>query len=282
MPHRHRMLVQLSEKDFNFFQKLVKNKVGISIRPEKKRILGVKLAHRLRQLGLTSYFDYYRYLLKPKGIKELRYLVNIVVIDTTEFFREERQFNFLREHILPELIQQINKKKRIRIWSSGCSTGQEPYSIAMLVNEMAGIDMSWDIKILATDINTYSLKIAYLGRYSKKKVKDVPAKYLKKYFHKELVGQEEFFQIKELLKKKMIFRRLNLLMSINRIRGPVDMIFCRNIMIYFDAGTKKMISDQFYRLLRPKGYLCLGLAESLLGIDSQFKLIESSIYRKNG
>jgi len=274
------MLQQFSEKDFNLFQKLVKSKVGISIRPGKKNILGVKLAHRLRQLGLTSYFAYYRYLLKPEGIKELQHLANTVTIDTTEFFRGKRQFKLLREHILPELIRQKNKKKRIRIWSSGCSTGQEPYSIAMLINEMAGIDMSWDIKILATDINTYSLKIAYLGRYSKKQVEDVPAKYLKKYFYKELVGQEEFFQIKELLKKRLIFRRLNLLMSINRIKGPVDMIFCQNVMIYFDAGTKKMISDQFYRLLGPKGYLCLGLSESLFGIDDRFKLIESSIYRK--
>jgi chemotaxis protein methyltransferase CheR len=275
------MLQQFSEKDFNLFQKLVKSKVGISVRPGKKNILGVKLAHRLRQLGLTSYFAYYRYLLKPEGIKELQHLANTVTIDTTEFFRGKRQFKLLREHILPGLIRQKNKKKRIRIWSSGCSTGQEPYSIAMLINEMAGIDMSWDIKILATDINTYSLKIAYLGRYSKKQVEDVPAKYLKKYFYKELVGQEEFFQIKELLKKRLIFRRLNLLMSINRIKGPVDMIFCQNVMIYFDAGTRKMLSDQFYRLLGPKGYLSLGLSESLLGIDDRFKLIESSIYRKN-
>ncbi len=279
MPHR--MLQQFSEKDFDLFQKLVKSKVGISVRPGKKNILGIKLAHRLRQLGLTSYFAYYRYLLKPEGIKELQHLANTVTIDTTEFFRGKRQFKLLREHILPELIRQKNKKKRIRIWSSGCSTGQEPYSIAMLVNEMAGIDMSWDIKILATDINTYSLKIAYLGRYSKKQVEDVPAEYLKKYFHKELVGQEEFFQIKEFLKKRLIFRRLNLLMSINRIKGPVDMIFCQNVMIYFDAGTRKMISDQFYSLLGPKGYLSLGLSESLFGIDDRFKLIESSIYRKN-
>ena len=279
MPHR--MLTQLSEKDFNLFQKLVKKKVGISVRPGKKNIFGVKLAHRLRQLGLTSYFAYYRYLLKPEGIKELRYFVNTVTIDKTEFFRGERQFKFLREHILPELIRQKNKKKRIRIWSSGCSTGQEPYSIAMLVNEMAGIDISWDIKILATDINTDSLKFAYLGRYSKKQVADIPSNYLKKYFYKESAGEEESFQIKEGLKKKLIFRRLNLLMSINRIKGPVDMIFCRNVMIYFDARTRKMISDQFYRLLEPKGYLCLGLSESLLGIDDRFKLMETAIYSKN-
>jgi len=200
MPHK--VLPPFSKKDFNLIQRLVKSKVGILIRPRKQNILGVKLASRLRQLGLTSYLAYYRYLLKPEGIKELRHLVNTVTIDTTEFFRGEQQFKFLREHILPELIQQKNKKKRIRIWSSGCSTGQEPYSIAMLANEMAGIDMSWDIKILATDINTDSLKIACLGRYSKKQVKDIPSKYLKKYFRKELVGEKEIFQIKEVLKKK--------------------------------------------------------------------------------
>ncbi|MBU4288069.1 MAG: hypothetical protein KKI12_07860 [Proteobacteria bacterium] len=279
MPHK--VLPPFSKKDFNLIQRLVKSKVGILIRPRKQNILGVKLASRLRQLGLTSYLAYYRYLLKPEGIKELRHLVNTVTIDTTEFFRGEQQFKFLREHILPELIQQKNKKKRIRIWSSGCSTGQEPYSIAMLANEMAGIDMSWDIKILATDINTDSLKIACLGRYSKKQVKDIPSKYLKKYFRKELVGEKEIFQIKEVLKKKIIFRRLNLLMSINRIKGPVDMIFCRNVMIYFDNRTRKMISDQFYRLLEPKGYLCLGLSESLIGIDNRFKPVESAIYCKN-
>ncbi len=278
------MLPRLSQKDFNLLQKLVNRKVGISIKPRKIDILSTRLANRLQKLGLTSYHAYYRHLLKPEGTKELRHLINIVTIDKTEFFRGNQQLIRLREHILPDLIQQkklSNEKRSIRIWSSGCSTGQEAYSIAMLINE-TGIDTSWDIKFLATDINTYSLKIAYLGRYSKKQVEDVPDKYLQKYFHKKSVGKEEIFQIKEVLKKKIIFRRLNLLMSINRIKGPIDIIFCRNVMIYFDNQTRKRVSDQFYRLLSPKGYLCLGIPESLLGIDNRFELMESSIYCKNG
>lgn len=261
----------------------MKRKVGIFIKLRKIDILSIKLSLRLQKLGLTSYHAYYRYLLKPEGIKELRHLINTVTIDKTEFFRGERQFIYLRKHILPELIHQkkLYNEKRIRIWSSGCSTGQEPYSIAIIANEVLGDNRAWDIKFLATDINTDSLKIAYLGRYSKKQVKDIPSKYLKKYFLKELVGEEEIFQIKEVLKKKITFRRLNLLMSINRIKGPVDMIFCRNVMIYFDNQTRKRVSDQFYRLLSPKGYLCLGIPESLVGIDNRFKLVESAIYRKN-
>ncbi|MCJ7616053.1 MAG: hypothetical protein MUO43_05900 [Desulfobacterales bacterium] len=279
MPHK--TLPLFSKKDFNLIQRLVKSKVGIFIRPQRQNILGIKLAPRLQQLGLKSFSAYYSYLLKPEGKKELRHLVNTITIDKTEFFRGNRHFELLRKSILPELIKQKNNEKRMRIWSSGCSTGQEPYSIAIITNEVLGANRDWDIKFLATDINTDSLKIAYLGRYSKKQVKDIPSKYLKKYFCKELVGEEEIFQIKEVLKKKITFRRLNLLMSINRIKGPIDMIFCRNVMIYFDNQARKIIADHFYRLLEPKGYLCLGLSESLIGIDNRFKIIESAIYRKN-
>ncbi len=279
MPHK--TLPVFSQKDFNLIQRLIKSKVGILIKPRRQSILGIKLTPRLQRLGLKSFFAYYHYLLKPEGIKELRHLVNTVTIDKTEFFRGKQQFELLRKSILPALIKQNNNEKRIRIWSSGCSSGQEPYSIAIIANEILDAKMSWNIKILATDINTYSLKTAYLGQYSKKQVKDIPSEYLKKYFRKELVGEKEIFQIKEVLKKKIIFRRLNLLMSINRIKGPIDMIFCRNVMIYFDSQARKKISDQFYHLLSPKGYLCMGLSESLLGIDDRFKLVKSSIYSKN-
>ena len=277
---QHRILSEISEKDFDLFRSLVKGKVGISIRQGKRKMLGLKLARRLQDLGLSSYFDYYCYLLRPEGVRELQHLINIVTIDQTSFFRGERQFEILRERILPEVVRRKIEKKRIRIWSSGCSTGQEPYSLAMLVYEMDNVDISWDIKILATDANTYSLKIAYLGEYRCDQVAEVPPAYLAKYFHKESKGGEEVFRIKESLKKRLIFRRLNLLMSINRLTGPIDLILCRNVMIYFDSATKKKIIDQFYHLLEPEGYLCLGLSESLLGIDDRFSLIERATYRK--
>lgn len=245
-------------------------------------MLGLKLSRRLQDLGLSSYTDYYYYLLKPEGARELRHLINIVTIDQTSFFREKQQFEILRERILPEIVRRKIEKKRIRIWSSGCSTGQEPYSLAMLVYEMDNVDISWDIRILATDVNTYSLKIAYFGKYRGDQVAEVPPDYLAKYFHKESKGGEKVFWIKGSLKERLIFRRLNLLVSINRLRGPIDLILCRNVMIYFDSATRKKIIDQFYNLLEPKGYLCLGLSESLLGIDDRFGLTERAIYRKKG
>lgn len=279
---QHKILSEISEKDFDRFRSLVKREVGISIRQGKKKIFGLKLSRRLQDLGLSSYVDYYYYLLKPEGVRELQHLVNIVTIDLTSFFRGEKQFEILRGRILPEIVQRKIEKKRIRIWSSGCSTGQEPYSLAMLVYEMDNVDISWDIKILATDANTYSLKIAYLGKYRGDQVAEVPPAYLAKYFHKESKGGEEIFWIKESLKERLIFRRLNLLMSINQLKGPIDLILCRNVMIYFDSATRKKIADQFYNLLEPKGCLCLGLSESFLGIDDRFALIERAIYRKKG
>ncbi|MBC8199649.1 MAG: hypothetical protein H8E80_06345 [Desulfobacteraceae bacterium] len=279
---QHKILSEISEKDFDLFRSLVKREVGIFIRQEKRKLLGLKLSRRLQDLGLSSYFDYYHYILKPEGAKELQRLVNIITIDQTSFFRGEKQFEILRKRILPEVIQRKIEKKRIRIWSSGCSTGQEPYSLAMLIYEMDNVDMSWDIKILATDANTRSLKIAYLGRYRGDQVAEVPPAYLTKYFHKESRGGEEVFRIKESLKKTLIFRRLNLLMSINQLKGPIDLILCRNVMIYFDSATKKKVTDQFYNLLGPKGCLCLGLSESLFGIDDRFALIGRAIYRKKG
>jgi len=277
---QRKMLSEISEKDFDLFSSLIKREVGISIRPGKRKMLGLKLFHRLQDLGFSSYFDYYCYILKPEGAKELQRLINIITIDQTSFFRGEKQFELLRERILPELVQRKTEKKRIRIWSSACSTGQEPYSLAMLVYEMDNVDISWDIKILATDANTYSLKIAYFGRYKSDQVVEVPSDYLIKYFHKEISESEEVFRIKKSLKERLIFRRLNLLVSINRLKGPIDLIFCRNVMIYFDSATKKKIIDQFYHLIEPGGYLCLGLSESLLGIDDRFILIERAIYCK--
>lgn len=279
---QRKILSEISEKDFDLFRSLVKKEVGISIRQGKKKIFGLKLSRRLQDMGLSSYIDYYYYLLKPEGERELQHLINIVTIDQTSFFRGENQFEILRKRILPEVIQQKIEKKRIRIWSSGCSTGQEPYSLAMLVYEMDNMDISWDIKILASDANTYSLKIAYLGEYRGDQVAGVPPAHLVKYFHKESKGGKEIFRIKESLKKRLIFRRLNLLMSTNQLKGPIDLILCRNVMIYFDSATKKKVTDQFYHLLEPRGYLCFGLSESLLGIDDRFDLIERAIYRKKG
>jgi chemotaxis protein methyltransferase CheR len=150
----------------------------------------------------------------------------------------------------------------------------------MLVYEMNDVDLSWDIKILASDANVCSLKIAYSGEYNAEQVDRVPPDYLVKYFSRKKINGKEIFQIKNTLKEKLIFRRLNLMVSIKRLAGPIDLIFCRNVLIYFDFTAKKEIINQFYDLLEPKGYLCLGTSESLLGIDDRFYQKGRAIYQK--
>ncbi|MDI6687335.1 MAG: CheR family methyltransferase, partial [Desulfobacterales bacterium] len=187
---KHKILPEISEKDFDLFRSLVKKEVGVSIRQGRRKMLGLKLSRRLQHIGFSSYSDYYRYLLKPEQKKELRHLINIITIDQTSFFRGKQQLEILSKHILPEIVLQKIEKKHIRIWSSGCATGQEPYSLIMLVYEMDNVDTSWDIKILATDVNTYSLKIAYLGKYRADQVTEIPPAYLAKYFRRESIGGE--------------------------------------------------------------------------------------------
>jgi len=275
------MLTEFSEQNFNLFRKLVKKEVGVSLRPTKRNILGLKLAHRLQSLGMSSYLAYYRYLLKTEGLNELRYLINIVTIGQTEFFRGTFLFELLREQIIPEIVSRNKNSKRIRIWSSGCSTGQEPYSIAMLLEKNARAEPYWNVKILATDINTSSLVTAFTGRYSSKKAAGIPSDYLTKYFYKEMIKEEETYRVKDSIKKKILFRRLNLLRSIHRVNGPVDLICCRNVLIYFDHTARKKIINNFHHLLSPKCYLCLGSSESLLGVDNRFHLIGSGVYQKS-
>lgn len=275
------MPTELSEQNFNLFCKLIKKEVGISLRPTKRNILGPKLAYRLQRLEIPSYLAYYRYLLKPEGLSELRHLINIVTINETDFFRGTVLFELLQKKIIPEIIRRNNSSKRVRIWSSGCSSGQEPYSIAMLLEEIGICDPYWNVKILATDINTSSLKTAFHGKYSLRKVAGIPSDYLTKYFYKEIIIDDENYRVKDTIKKKILFRRLNLLKSLHRVNGPIDLILCRNVLIYLDHTARKQIINNFHRLLGPKCYLCFGGSESPLGVDNRFHLIDSGVYQKS-
>ncbi|MFC1837476.1 CheR family methyltransferase [Thermodesulfobacteriota bacterium] len=275
------MLSRFSEKEFDLYRNFVKKKLGISLRPERRLFLGRKMAPRLQKLGLESYTLYYRHLQKPEGRKELQHLINIVTIGQTGFFRGIRQFELLRDQIIPDIFQRKMMKKQIRIWSAGCSTGQEPYCLAVLMEKIAPSDLSsWDIKILATDVDTNLLKIAFRGEYSEDVVSDVPPEYLLRFFSVVKRMNKKIYTVKEGPRSRLVFRKLNLVQTPYPLHGPLDLILCRNVMIYFDALIKKKIVDEFHRLLGENGYLCFGFSESLLGKDSRFTLIRSSVYRK--
>ena len=275
------MRPQLSEKEFNLYRGFVKRTLGISLKPEKRMYLGREMAPRLRKLGLESHASYYRFLQKPEGSEEVQHLINIVTINQTSFFRGIRQFELLRDQIIPEIFQRKKKNKQIRIWSAGCSAGQEPYTMAMLVEKMAPIDLSeWDIKILATDVDTNLLKIAFTGEYSREEVSSVPPAYLLRFFSVVKRKKDTFYKVKEGPRSRLVFRKLNLIETPYPLKGPLDLILCRNVMIYFDAQTKEKIIDEFHRLLGENGCLCFGFSELLLGTDKRFTRIRSAAYRK--
>ncbi len=274
------MIPVLPKTEFELFSVLLKKTTGITIPEAKRQSFGRKLAMRLEACNMTSYTSYYRMLKSEKGADELRALINQVTIGQTSFFRGGRQFSLLSREIVPWIVRKNSDKKRIRIWSAGCSRGHEPYSLAMMLQEAAKETITWDTKILATDIDSDSLKHAYKGRYKEDDLSQVPDDYVEKYFRRDRKSIDNVFVAKERLKKKLIFRRLNLQEFPYPVTGPVDMIFCRNVMIYFSTFAKKQIMAEFLRLLPEGGFLCLGASESLLGIDDRFSLIGHAVYKK--
>lgn len=277
------MITPLSQREFELFKHLIKKHAGISFSQRNLTTLQRKLASRMNHLGLDSYRTYYHYLLHDKdGRWELRQLINRITVDQTSFFRHSKQFEHMANIILPQIMTQKRTTKKLRIWSAGCATGEEPYSIAMVVNEMfEGVD-DWDIKILASDIDTDALKFAYKGLYPRRSVEEIPAEYLKRYFI-ECVGRDKgFYLVREALRKNIIFRRLNFTGPECPFRVPVDIIFCRNVMIYFDPEFKKKLIENFFQLLEADGFLFLGASESLVGVDNRFALVGHSTYQKQG
>lgn len=276
-------MADLSEGDFDLFRHLIKKHAGISFSRQKLPNLQRRLSGRMSDLGLASYRDYYRHLLdKKKGSAELQKLINSIMVHQTGFFRHRQQFQLLAAIVLPQVIAANTDNKELRIWSAGCATGQEVYSIAMTVNEIFENREGWNIKILGTDIDTNVLKTAYMGRYAAEDLAEVPGEYVEKYFHRMDTAEGSFFEVKGTLKEMILFRRLNFISSNFTFNNPVDIIFCRNVMIYFDPEHKIRLINHLFNVLSGSGFLLLGASESLIGIDRRFSLVSHSIYQKNG
>ena len=277
------MALYMSQREFELLRDFIHDRVGICLSNEKKMTLRRKLATRVNRMGLTSFNEYYRYLLYCKeGGLELRQLINTITIDQTEFFRHPEQFELLGNIVLPEIATQRNDTKKLRIWSAGCAKGQEAYTISMVVNEMTGGDDVWDVKILASDVDTNVLKFAYRGKYPKEYVRRIPLEYLNRYFERGTGKDSGLFFVKDTLRKNVLFRRLNLCLFDFSIKNPVDVIFCRNVMIYFDTKAAKKLIYNFFNLLKPGGFLFLGISESLFGLDDRFVSLGKSVYQKKG
>lgn len=264
-----------TDADFRFLVKLVHDHTGIVLAEHKQDMVYSRLARRLRQLGINRFSDYCNMLSGPDGVSEMGNLVNAITTNLTSFFREVHHFEHLANDVIKPLIQARGTEKRLRIWSAGCSIGAEPYSLAMTVLKAIPDIAAWDVKILATDIDTNVLNIGQEGIYSGEQYDKIPKEY------RDFATQidEHKISMSDKLKKLISFKQLNLLEAWP-VKGPFDVIFCRNVVIYFDKDTQRVLFDRYANLLKPEGWLYIGHSENLFNVCDRFKLEGRTIYRK--
>lgn len=271
---------ELKNSDFEKIQKIIYEQCGINLHEGKKELVKARLGKRLRDGNYNSFSDYCRFVTTAEGADELVAMIDSISTNLTSFFREESHFVRLRL-IISDILGKSSAsglKNSFKIWSAGCSTGEEPYTLAITVKEAAGQRL-FDFTILATDISTKVLHIAEGGVYSQEKIKNIAAPVLRKYFQIGTDRSEGHYRIKTEVKAVIDFQRFNLMHKFPA-QSPMDVIFCRNVMIYFDKPTQGVLVNKFYDSLSKGGYFFIGHSESLTGLNHQFKYIEPSVYQK--
>ena len=268
----------LTDKHFRMICDFVYEKSGIHLKEGKEALVQARLSKRMRKLHINSIEDY-MYYLENSSEDEFTNLIDVITTNTTSFFREDTSLRLFSDYMEKCLLK---GKRKFRIWSAASSTGEEPYTIAIIINELLlkyNIHNS-DIKILATDISPTVLLKAQKGIYSCDKLKGVPVEFKHKYFSKTLEDGVDCYEVKDVLKKYITYRMFNLLSEKYPIKGPLDAVLCRNVMIYFDEKTRNFIVRQMHDLIGSGGYFIVGNAESLAGRAADFRLIQPAVYQK--
>lgn len=262
----------ISDEEFSRFQRLLHRITGISLRPEKKALVCGRLAKRLRGHGLAGYDEYFSLITSGRAPEELQAAIDLLTTNETQFFREPRHFDFLHQRASTD----ARPGRPYRVWSAACSTGEEPYSIAMVLADCMG-NGPWDV--VASDISTRVLEKARTGHYSIERAKNIPPPYLKAYCLKGIGRQKDTFLIDRDLRNRVRFMQVNLNESLPRV-GEFDVIFLRNVMIYFGMETKRLVLNRLLPLLKPRGYFIVGHSESLNGLADGLNLVAPATYEK--
>ena len=272
------VMMRITDEEFEAIRKTVYDNFGIHLTEQKKSLVVGRLQKLLRQLGFTNFMQYYEYLLKhPKALSDL---VNRISTNHTFFFRENEHFNYMRDVALPELRQRhiAHNDKDVRIWCAAASSGEEPYTIMITLLEFFGAEYSkWDIGLLATDISETALAGAHKGVYPAERLQQVPENLRKKYFHHQRDGQ---WAVSDRLKKEVTYRRFNLMNKTFPFKKKFDIVFCRNVMIYFDQPTREELVHKLYDLTVPGGYLFIGHSETLGRDRTPWRYLMPAVYRK--
>lgn len=266
----------LTKSDFVHLCQMVDRHTGIQLAAGKEDMLYGRLSRRIRKLGLPSFKAYIELLEQDEESDEFNAFINSVTTNLTSFFRENHHFEFLKKKLLPELMQRNSASRRIRIWSAGSSSGEEPYSIAMCVAET--VPSGWDVKILATDLDTEVLAHGEQGVYDIGRLDDMEPGRIHRWFMKN-PQQPGKVRVRPELQQLIHFRQLNLLREWP-MKGPLDIIFCRNVIIYFDLPTKQKLMNRYADLLSPEGYLFLGHSEAMNNMSQRYLLCGQSVYKK--
>lgn len=270
-------MIQITEKEFKQLAEYIQLNYGIHLKQEKQALVMGRLHHVLVSKNFTSFKDYYNYVVSDRTGEAVMTLVDKITTNHTFFMRENDHFHFFRENVLPYLEATV-KDKDLRIWSAGCSSGEEPYTLAMLIDEYFGVNkLFWDAKVLATDISVHVLDKAQKGMYSLEDISVLPMNWRNQYFN--LQGQGQAI-INDKIKQEVIFRKFNLMEPTFPFRRKFHVIFCRNVMIYFDNPTKQALVEKFYKQLEPGGYLFIGHSESLPRESTPFNYVMPAVYRK--
>ncbi len=272
---------EINENEFHKLKELVYQKCGINLNDNKKELLRARLGKRLRKLGMDSFKEYHRFLIEEDDGGELTQMLDSISTNLTRFFREEKHFEFLGKEVLPAGLAGLRKGERLKLraWSAGCSSGEEPYSLAMWILESCGNGLGMDLRILATDISTKVLKGAMQGVYHESRTRIVPTELQRKYFQKGCGKWEGHLRVKAEVRRLIDFRRLNLMEPFT-FSEPFDFIFCRNVMIYFDRAMQESLINRFYNCLKEGGHLFVGHSESLMTLSHAYRYVRPAVYRK--
>lgn len=268
---------EMTEAEYHKLAQLIYSVSGISLKDSKQALLTSRLAGVLAQSGRKSFTDYYNSLIADTSGASVAALVDRITTNHTYFMREPAHFNFFRDTVLPHLKKTVADRD-LRVWSAACSTGEEPYTLAMILDEFLDTEKSrWDCQVLATDLSEKVLKDASRGVYTAERIEPLPPMWKQRYLTRLPDGN---YEIMDRIKKEVIYRRFNLIEPVYPFRKKFHVIFCRNVMIYFDAETRAAIINKLYDMTEPGGYLFIGHSEAIDRAKSKYKYILPAVYRK--
>ncbi len=276
-------LASMSEKDFDKFSRFIHANLGIKMPPQKKSMLEARLRKRLRALGMSSFEEYRDYFFSDDGMpKEIVSLCDVVTTNKTDFFREPAHFDILTRSALPDLMQQglISTERPLKLWSAGCSSGEEPYTLAMVLSEFAQTHDGFDFSLLGTDLSSQVLERAVNGIYSMERIAPVSDSMRRKYLLRSKNREEQLVRVMPELRARMRFMRLNFMDEDYGIEEMFQVIFCRNVIIYFDRPTQARIVGNICDHLITNGYIFMGHSETLNGMGLPLKQVAPSVYQR--